>query len=90
MAGNIQRKMQSIDNVPYHHGLVKILIESPLKIKGDNWEDFLIRNHFKEAEPEEHSDKTRKNRRNFPQTLKKTHLHKKHNKSSTLMMKPIL
>ena len=36
MDGNIKRKIQSIDNAPYHHGLVKILIESHLKGKGDN------------------------------------------------------
>lgn len=33
---------------------------------GDNWEDFLIRNHFKEEEEEELSGKTKKSRRTFP------------------------
>ena len=65
MFGSIQIKMQSIDNALYHHGLVKILIESYLKNIGDNWENFLIRSHFKEAKQGETS-KTRKNRRKFP------------------------
>lgn len=70
MAGNIQRKIQSIDNSLYHNGLVKILIEAHLKKKGYNWEDFLIGNHFKEDEREGHSDKTKKTRRKFPSTPK--------------------
>lgn len=34
-----------------------------MKRKGDNLKDFLIRNHFKEAELEQHSDKNRKSRK---------------------------
>jgi len=32
----------------YHHGLVKILVEFHLQNIGDNWESFLVRNHFQE------------------------------------------
>ena len=32
----------------YQHGLVKILVESHLQNIGDNWESFLVRNHFQE------------------------------------------
>jgi len=32
----------------YHHGLIKILIEFHLESIGDNWENFLVRNHFEE------------------------------------------
>lgn len=56
----IQRKIQSIDSALCYHGLVKILIEAHLRNTGDNWEDFLVRNHFKEEEMEEPSDKTKK------------------------------
>lgn len=70
MAGNIQRKIQSIDNALYHHGLVKFLIESHMERKGDKWEDSLIRNHFKEVGQEEPSNKTRKSRRKLPSNPK--------------------
>lgn len=70
MTGNIQRKIQYINNALYHHGLVKILIEAHLRNIGHNWEDFLIKNHFKEAEKEEPSGKTRKSRRKFPSNPK--------------------
>ena len=49
---------------------MKILIEAHLKRKGDIWEDFLIRNHFKEVEQEDPSNKTRKIRRNLPSNPK--------------------
>ena len=42
MATNIQRRIQFIDNALYHHGLVKIMIEAHLRIRGDNLEDFLV------------------------------------------------
>jgi len=49
MAKRIQRKIKSIDSALYHHGLVKIWIEAYLRNTRDNWEDFIVRNHFKEA-----------------------------------------
>jgi len=39
----------------YHHGLVKILVEFHLQSIGDDWECFLIRNHFEEKSPEKPS-----------------------------------
>ena len=48
MASNVQKRIQSIETTMHHHGLVKISIEFHLKIIGDNWEDFLVRNHFQE------------------------------------------
>lgn len=48
MVGNIQRKIQSIDNALYHHGILKMLIEDHLRNIRDNWEYFIITNHFKE------------------------------------------
>lgn len=57
MVANIKRKIQSSDNALYHHGLVKILIEAHLNIKGDNWEDFLVQNHFKKVEQDEFGSK---------------------------------
>jgi len=50
MSGNTQRKIHSIENTLYHHGLVKMLIEDHLESIGDNWDNFLIRNNFKELE----------------------------------------
>jgi len=44
---------------------VKILIEAQLSKTGDNWEDFLVRNHFKEEDIKEPSDKTKKRKRNL-------------------------
>jgi len=41
-----QRKNLSSERNVFHHGLVKILIESQLKQNGDTWEDFVKRNHF--------------------------------------------
>ena len=49
MTFNIQRESRSIDNSLYHHELIKNLIEAHLQAKGDNWQDFLVRNHFIEA-----------------------------------------
>ena len=37
-SGNVQRKIQFIENTMYHHGLIKILVEYQLKNVGDNWE----------------------------------------------------
>ena len=36
----------------YHHDLIKILIEFHLEILGDNWDSFLVINHFKEEDKE--------------------------------------
>ena len=64
MASNIQKRVQFLETTLYHHGLVKILIEHHLRKMGDNWEEFLVRNHFeepKESPPE--SKPTRRSRR---------------------------
>lgn len=66
IAGNVQRKIQFINNALYHHGLLKILIEAHLRNIRDNWEDFFKRNHFKETEIEELSGKTKKSKRKMP------------------------
>ena len=55
MATNVHNKVQCIENTMYHHGLVKILVEFHLRSTGDDWESFLIRNHFKEKSPEKPS-----------------------------------
>ena len=48
----------------YHHGLIKILVEFHLKNVGDNWEIFLVRNHFKEDNQEQPSrNKVKKGRK---------------------------
>ena len=47
MASNVQKRVQILETTLHHHGLVKILIEFHLNNIGDNWEDFLVRNHFK-------------------------------------------
>lgn len=46
VSGNVHRRIQFIDNTMYLHGLVKILVELHLQNIGDNWERFLVRNHF--------------------------------------------
>jgi len=33
----------------YHHGLITMLIEAHLESKVDEWESFLVKNHFKET-----------------------------------------
>jgi hypothetical protein len=43
-----QRKHLSSEINIFHHGLVKILIESQLKQNIDSWEEFIKRNHFQE------------------------------------------
>lgn len=65
MTGNTQRKIQSIENTMYHHGLIKLLIEAHLKNTGDDWESFLVRNHFKEVEHDEPNTKIKRSRRNL-------------------------
>ena len=48
MASNVQKRVQFLETTLYHHGLVKILIEHHLRKVGDNWDEFLLRNHFEE------------------------------------------
>ena len=48
MAFNVQKRVQFLETTLYYHGLVKILIEHHLRKVGDNWDDFLLRNHFEE------------------------------------------
>lgn len=52
MAFNIQRNYRNVDRNLSHFGLIKIMVEEELQLRGDNWEDFLLRNHFKEAPKE--------------------------------------
>lgn len=49
MATNVQNKVEAIETTRYHHGLVKILVEFNLRIVGDTWENFLVRNFFQDA-----------------------------------------
>ena len=49
MATNVQKKVESIETTLYHNGLVKILVEFHLRIVGDTWEEFLVRNFFQDA-----------------------------------------
>ena len=46
MAHFYQRKHLILEINIFHHGLVKILIESRLKQNNDSWEEFIKRNHF--------------------------------------------
>lgn len=55
MCTNVQKKIQCIENTMYHHDLIKILVEFYLQSIGDNWESFLVRNHFEEKSLEEAS-----------------------------------
>jgi hypothetical protein len=48
MAHFYQRKHLSSERNIFHHGLVKILIESQLKQNNDSWEEFIKRNHFQD------------------------------------------
>jgi len=48
MSTNVQKRIQLIENTLYHHGLIKILVEFHLQSIGDNWESFLVINHFEE------------------------------------------
>jgi len=53
MSTNFQKRIQFIENTMCHHGLTKILVEFHLRSIGDNWESFLVRNHFEERSPEQ-------------------------------------
>jgi len=70
MTGNTQRKTKYIKNIRYHHGLLKFLIVSHLKIIGDDWESFLVRNHLRDVEKEEPNRKIKRIRRNLSLNLK--------------------
>lgn len=70
MIGNTQRKIKSIENTMYHDDLIKMLIEAHLKSIGDDWEVFLVRNHFKEVEREEPNSKIKRSRRKLSLNLK--------------------
>ena len=50
MSGNVQNKIQFIENIMYHNGLVKILIELHLQSIRDTRETFLVANNFEEEE----------------------------------------
>lgn len=48
----------------YRHGIVKILVEFHLQNIGDNWEGFLVRNHFQEDTHEQpNSSRTKRGRK---------------------------
>lgn len=82
----------------HHHGLVKILIEAHLRNKGDNWENYLVQNHFNEVDQDEPNSKIRRSRRNFPSNpnLKNKGLttheipQDEHTQFIFFMMKPLL
>ena len=58
MSGNVQKKINFIETTMYHHGFMKMLIEFHLKGLGDDWEKFLLINHFKEEE-EKHASSSK-------------------------------
>lgn len=70
MVTNIQRKIKTIGSSLYHCGLVKKLIEAHFNSKGDNWEDFLVWNHYKEVEQDESSSNIRRSRWKLPSNPK--------------------
>jgi len=47
----------------YHHGLIKILIEFYIERRGDNWDIFLVGNHFKEEDQESPSSNNNNKKR---------------------------
>ena len=66
MASNVQKKVQFLETTLHHHGLIKILIEFHLESIGDNWEEFLVRNHFQEhaeTPPKEENVRTSRRRK---------------------------
>lgn len=70
MSVSIHRKIQFIDNIMYHHGLVNFLIKFHLQSIGDNWEYFIVRNHFEEKTPEQtSSSRTLRGRKRKIETL---------------------
>ena len=71
MASNVQKRVQFLETNLYHHGLVKILIEHHLRKMGDNWEEFLVRNHFEEPKksPPERKPTRRSRRREISKAI---------------------
>lgn len=64
MASSVQKRIEFLETTLYHHGLVKILIEHHLRKIGDNWDNFLVRNHFEEPkEPSPEHQPTKRSRR---------------------------
>ena len=55
MSGNVQKRIQFIENTMYHHGLIKILVEFHIQSIGNTWETFLVRNTFEEETNEQPS-----------------------------------
>jgi len=56
MVTNVQKRIQFRENTMHHHGLIKILVEFHLRSIEDNWESFLVMNHFEERSPEQASN----------------------------------
>ena len=64
MGSNVQKRVQFLETTLYHHSLIKILIEHHLRKVGDNWDEFLVMNHFEEPkEPPSEGKPTRRSRR---------------------------
>jgi hypothetical protein len=53
MDSTIQHNPRSLEGSLFHFGLIKMLVEERLQEYNDNWEQFLIHNHYIEA-PEQH------------------------------------
>ena len=71
MSMNVQKKIQFIDSTMYHHGLVNILVEFHLQSVGDNWESFLVRNHFEEKALEHpNNSRTLRGKKRTAETIK--------------------
>ena len=75
MASNVQKRVKFLETNLYHHGLVKVLIEFHLKKIGDNWEEFLLRNHFQELEETSSKEETvrRRKRRKADKAVENKH-----------------
>ena len=55
----------------YHHGLINILVELQLRSVADNWESFLVRNHFEEISSKQaSSSRTLKGRKRTMEVIK--------------------
>jgi hypothetical protein len=46
----VHEKLKKVNEISYHHGLIKILIVEELKKRGDNWDAFLFWNGFASKE----------------------------------------
>lgn len=58
----VQKNLGDVESHLYHHGLVKILIEKQLKEKKDTWEQFLVRNFFKDPQETPESSTSRRSK----------------------------